>query len=87
MGIVENRKEPGAEVRSWLEAIGETESLDERVLHEIFCIAPIPGQAERRAVEPVEVPQRLGFEACPALAGRIRLHPLSSKHGLTPPLY
>ena len=58
--VVEDREQPRLQVRPALELRRGPERLQVRVLHQILGIRRPPGQAQRRAVEAVDVRQRLG---------------------------
>ena len=60
--VVQDRRQPGPEVRAALEPVREAQRLDERVLHQVFGIGPVPGQPQRRRVERLEVTQNLRAE-------------------------
>ena len=60
--VVQDRREPGSQVRAGLELVRKAERLDERVLHQIFGIGPVPGQPQSRRVQRLEVTQNLRAE-------------------------
>ena len=60
--VVQDRREPGSEVRAGLELVREAQRLDERILHQVFGIGPVPGQPQRRRVQRLEVTQNLRAE-------------------------
>jgi hypothetical protein len=53
--IVENRREPRSQIRAALEPVLEAQRFDERILHQVFGIGPVPGQPQRRREERLEV--------------------------------
>ena len=61
-GVVENREQPGLQVRAGLELPARPERLDVGVLHEVLGVGFVARQAQRGAVQAVEMAQRVGFE-------------------------
>ena len=61
-GVVENREQPRLEVGAGLELPARLERLDVGVLHEVLGVGFVAGQAQRGAIQAVEMAQRVGFE-------------------------
>ena len=60
---MENREQPGPQVRPRLEPIGGAEGFEIGVLHQILRVGPVAAQPKGRPVEAVEVDERLALES------------------------
>jgi hypothetical protein len=61
-GIVENREQPGPQIRPRLELIGGSKRFQIGFLDQVLGVGRPAGQPKRRAVQAVERGQRLGLE-------------------------
>ena len=71
--VLENRREPGATVGAWLEAVKRLEGLQHRFLHQVFGLGPVAFEPHRQTEEPIRVRKGFRLECCPhVLAGGSR---------------
>ena len=61
-GVVEDREQPGPQVRARLEAIRGAKRLEIGFLHQILGVRRHAGQPQRRPIQAVDRRQRLGLE-------------------------